>query len=68
MSNKDKKKKLLGKPPLHCSNSKSMTDLHRNKSKSPKKRSRSASPLKRLKEEEKITDKDLRLDKLRPKS
>ena len=59
------KKKKLGKPPLHCSHCKSLTDLHREKSKSPKKRSRSASPLKRIKEEEKLTDKDLRLDRIR---
>ena len=50
-------KKKLGKPPLHLSQSKSLTNLHKGKSVSPKKRSRSASPLKRIKEEEKLTDK-----------
>ena len=66
MSSKDVAKKKLGKPPLHLSQSKSLTNLHKGKSVSPKKRSRSASPLKRIKEEEKLTDKDLKLDRIRP--
>ena len=60
-----KVKKKNKKPPLHSSNTKSLSKLPRIKLNSPKKRSRSASPLKRIKEENKLTNIDLQLDRIR---
>jgi hypothetical protein len=62
-----KVKKKNKKPPLHSSNTKSLSKLPTIKIKlnSPKKRSRSASPLKRIKEENKLTNIDLQLDRIR---
>jgi hypothetical protein len=64
MSDKKNNKKYK-KPPLHSSKSLSRLPLIKLKIKSPKKRSRSASPLKRLKEEDILTNIDLKLDRIR---